>query len=72
MLGLHFSPRRALIIAHDLFMTAAAVVASFYIRFEAVGLVERRDALFTFLPGFIVYAGIIFTKRNGVSPRFPI
>ena len=60
MLGLHFSPRRALIIAHDLFMTAAAVVASFYIRFEAVGLVERRDALFTFLPGFIVYAGIVY------------
>ena len=36
-----FSPRRTLIIAHDLVMTAAAVVASFYIRFEAGGLVER-------------------------------
>src|SRR6201987_5457269 len=35
MLGLHFSPRRTLIIAHDLVMTAAAVVASFYIRFVA-------------------------------------
>ncbi len=60
MLGFHFSPRRILIIAHDLFMTAAAVVASFYIRFEAVGLVERRDALFTFLPGFVVYAGVVY------------
>jgi FlaA1/EpsC-like NDP-sugar epimerase len=60
MLGLHFSPRRVLIIAHDLFMTAAAVVASFYIRFEAVGLIERRDALFTFLPGFVVYAGFVY------------
>jgi FlaA1/EpsC-like NDP-sugar epimerase len=60
MLGLHFSPRRVLIIAHDLVMTAAAVVASFYIRFEAAGLFERREALFTFLPGFVVYAGFVY------------
>ncbi len=54
------SPRKVLIIAHDLCATAAAVVASFYIRFEAIGLMERREALFTFLPGFIVYAGIVY------------
>ena len=60
MLGLHFSPRRVLIIAHDLVMTAAAVVASFYIRFEAAGLFERREALFTFLPGFVIYAGAVY------------
>jgi FlaA1/EpsC-like NDP-sugar epimerase len=54
------SPRRALIIAHDLLATAAAVVASFYIRFEASGLMERQDALFKFLPGFVVYAGIVY------------
>jgi FlaA1/EpsC-like NDP-sugar epimerase len=54
------SPRRTLIIAHDLFMTAAAIVASFYIRFEAVGLAERRTALLLFLPGFIAYAAIIY------------
>jgi hypothetical protein len=40
MLGLHFSPRRVLIIAH--------------------GLVERRDSLFLFPPGFIVYAGFVY------------
>jgi O-antigen biosynthesis protein WbqV len=60
MLSLFSSPRRALIVAHDLFMTAAAVVASFYIRFEAPGLLERRDTLFAFLPAFVVYAGIIY------------
>jgi FlaA1/EpsC-like NDP-sugar epimerase len=49
-----------LIIAHDLFVTAAAVVASFYIRFEGAGLIERRGALFTFLPGFVVYAGVVY------------
>jgi FlaA1/EpsC-like NDP-sugar epimerase len=54
------SPRKALIVAHDLLATAAAVVASFYIRFEAPGLMERRDALFKFLPGFVVYAGIVY------------
>src|ERR1700734_2422446 len=60
MLGLNVSPRRTLIIAHDLIMTAAAIVASFYIRFEAVGLAERRVPLLFFLPGFVVYAGIIY------------
>ena len=37
-MAFHFSPRRTLVIAHDLVMTAAAIVASFYIRFEAAGL----------------------------------
>jgi FlaA1/EpsC-like NDP-sugar epimerase len=60
MHGLHFSPRKALIIAHDLIATAAAILASFYIRFEAIGLAERQHTLFTFLPAFIVYAGIIY------------
>jgi FlaA1/EpsC-like NDP-sugar epimerase len=60
MLGLFRSPRKFLIIAHDLFMTAAAVVAAFYIRFEDVGLVERREVLFLFLPGFVIYAGIVY------------
>jgi O-antigen biosynthesis protein WbqV len=60
MLGLNLSPRRTLIIAHDLVMTAAAIVASFYIRFEAVGLADRREPLLYFLPGFVAYAGIIY------------
>jgi FlaA1/EpsC-like NDP-sugar epimerase len=60
MLGLNMSPRRTLVIAHDLLMTAAAIVASFYIRFEAVGLAERRAPLLLFLPGFVAYAGIIY------------
>jgi FlaA1/EpsC-like NDP-sugar epimerase len=60
MLGLNLSPRKTLVIAHDLIMTAAAIVASFYIRFEAVGLADRREPLLYFLPGFIAYAGIIY------------
>ncbi len=60
MLGLRVSPRIALVIAHDLVVTAAAIVASFYIRFEAAGVAERLDGLVLFLPGFIVYAGIVY------------
>src|SRR5580693_5540559 len=60
MLGLNLSPRRALIVAHDLVMTASAIVASFYIRFEAAGVAERRAPLLLFLPGFVVYAGVIY------------
>ena len=60
MLGLNLSPRRALIVAHDLVMTAAAIVASFYIRFEEAGIAERLVPLLYFLPGFLVYAGIIY------------
>jgi hypothetical protein len=75
MLSLFSSPRRALIVAHDLLMTAVAVVASCYIRFEAVGVEERLDTLFTFLPAFVVFmpASSIScstsTKRSGGSLR---
>jgi FlaA1/EpsC-like NDP-sugar epimerase len=60
MLGLFTSPRKALVVAHDLLMTAVAVLASFYIRFEAAGLMVRLDWLYVFLPCFVVYAGIVY------------
>ncbi len=60
MLGLFMSPRRALVVTHDLVVTAAAVLASFYIRFEAVGVMERREALQVFLPCFVAYAGVVY------------
>jgi FlaA1/EpsC-like NDP-sugar epimerase len=54
------SPRIALVIAHDLVVTAAAVIASFYIRFEAIGVAERLHTLVLFLPGFVIYAGGVY------------
>jgi FlaA1/EpsC-like NDP-sugar epimerase len=60
MQRLTLSTRRALIIVHDLVMTAVAIVASFYIRFESAGLAERRAALLLFLPGFVAYSGIVY------------
>ena len=60
MLSQHINVRRLLIITHDLIATAAAVLASFYLRFESAGLAEREHTLLTFLPAYVVYAGIIY------------
>jgi FlaA1/EpsC-like NDP-sugar epimerase len=54
------TPRKALIIVHDLLATAAAIVASFYIRFEEAGLATRLEGLLTVVPGFVVYAGFVY------------
>src|SRR5436190_21707011 len=58
---LHFNARRTLIVVHDLVVTAAAIIAAFYIRFEDVGLAERIEWLVILLPGFLVYAGIVYS-----------
>jgi FlaA1/EpsC-like NDP-sugar epimerase len=55
-----FTPRMWLILAHDLLATAAAVVASFFIRSEALGLAERWRFLATLLPVFVLYAGLVY------------
>ena len=57
-----FTPRMWLILAHDLLATAAAVVASFYIRFEETGLAERWRLLVVVLPAFVVYAGLVYAS----------
>ena len=49
-----------LILAHDLLATAAAVIASFFIRFEEAGLAQRWRLLVILLPGFLVYAGLVY------------
>ena len=54
------TPRQLLIVAHDLVATAAAILAAFYVRFEEDGLLERWDYLITFLPLFVLYAGVIY------------
>jgi FlaA1/EpsC-like NDP-sugar epimerase len=54
------TPRQILIVVHDLVATAAAIIASFYIRFEADGLLDRLNLLLVVLPGFLVYAGVVY------------
>jgi FlaA1/EpsC-like NDP-sugar epimerase len=54
-----FTPRVWLILAHDLLVTAAAVLASFFIRFEA-GLAEHWRPLAVLLPPFLIYSGFVY------------
>ena len=52
--------RQWLVVIHDVMVTAAAIVASFWLRFDTQGLEERFDALLLFLPGFVLYAAGIY------------
>lgn len=52
--------RKALIVLHDLLMTAAALVAAFYIRFEEQRLAVRLDMLWWMLPPIMLYAGVVY------------
>jgi O-antigen biosynthesis protein WbqV len=55
-----FTPRMWLIVAHDLLATAVAVLASFFIRFEAEGLAERWHLLVLVMPVFLAYAAFVY------------
>jgi FlaA1/EpsC-like NDP-sugar epimerase len=52
--------RQLLILAHDLLATAAAVIASFFIRFEVDGVAERSWFLVFFVPAFVLYSGLVY------------
>jgi len=60
MMGFLSSPRRVLIVLHDLVVTALAMLATFYVRFESGGLQERLHGLFLVLPFYVAYAGIVY------------
>jgi FlaA1/EpsC-like NDP-sugar epimerase len=55
-----FTPRTALILAHDLLATAAAIIVTFYLRFEGPGLAQRKDFLVAVLPAFLIYAAAVY------------
>src|SRR5215210_3007441 len=52
--------RNILVAAHDLIVTALAIVVTFHVRFDDAQLVERLNVLPTFLPGFVLYAGLVY------------
>jgi FlaA1/EpsC-like NDP-sugar epimerase len=63
MRGFLRSPRRVLIIAHDLVVTALAMLATLYVRFadgQNGGLEERYSWLAIILPCYVAYAGLIY------------
>jgi FlaA1/EpsC-like NDP-sugar epimerase len=53
--------RKSLIVLHDLFITAAAIVAAFYLRFETPGIAERKDLLIILVPCIVIYAGFVYS-----------
>jgi O-antigen biosynthesis protein WbqV len=57
----NFTPRMTLILTHDLVAAVVAVLAAFYIRFEAPGLAARWNLLLLLLPGFVLYSAVVFS-----------
>jgi FlaA1/EpsC-like NDP-sugar epimerase len=63
MRGFLRSPRRVLIVVHDLVVTALAMLATLYVRFadgQNGGLEERYRWLVIILPCYLAYAGLIY------------
>jgi O-antigen biosynthesis protein WbqV len=54
------TPRRALIMAHDLVATLAAIAGAVYIRFDWAGITDRQDQFVFVLPVFLVYAAVVY------------
>ncbi len=52
--------RQWLIVIHDLLVTAAALIATLYLRFEDVRLAARLDWLPALLVGFVLFAAVVF------------
>ena len=63
MMSFFRNPRRVLIVVHDLVVTALAILATLYIRFENGengGLEIRFHWLLIILPCYVAYAGIVY------------
>jgi FlaA1/EpsC-like NDP-sugar epimerase len=52
--------RQWLIVIHDLLVTAAALIATLYLRFEDVRLAARLDWLPALLVDFVLFAAVVF------------
>jgi FlaA1/EpsC-like NDP-sugar epimerase len=57
---LRLTARQWLIVAHDLVVTAAALVATLELRFEDAQLAARFDWLPAILLGFVIFAAMVF------------
>ncbi len=56
----NLTPRMILILVHDLLAVVVAVVAAFYLRFEASELEQRFNLLMELLPAFVLYAAAVY------------
>jgi FlaA1/EpsC-like NDP-sugar epimerase len=57
---LRLTPRQVLIVLHDLAATAAAILLTFYMRFEGPVFDAKLAGLEIVLPPFVIYAGIVY------------
>jgi FlaA1/EpsC-like NDP-sugar epimerase len=57
---LKLTSRQVLIVLHDLLATTAAIVVTFFMRFEGAALDERLRGLQLFLPVFLIYAATVY------------
>jgi O-antigen biosynthesis protein WbqV len=48
------------LVCHDLLVAAAAIVATFYVRFENEPLASRLDQLPFWLPFFVAFASVVY------------
>src|SRR5262245_31227770 len=55
-----FAPRWVLTLLHDVLITALALITAFLLRFEPEGLMQRFNDLLLLLPGFLIFAGLVF------------
>ncbi|MFZ0846874.1 MAG: capsular biosynthesis protein, partial [Pseudolabrys sp.] len=54
------TPRQFLIVLHDLLATVAAIVLTFFMRFDGPLLAEKMAGLEFFLPFFLVAAALVY------------
>ena len=59
MIPRNLAARNALIAAYDALSTGAAILASFYLRFDGAPLSERLPLLFGMLPYFIIFSAVV-------------
>jgi FlaA1/EpsC-like NDP-sugar epimerase len=57
---LNLTPRQVLIVLHDLLGVAAAMILTFFMRFEGPQFQEKLPGLKILLPIFVLYAAVVF------------
>jgi O-antigen biosynthesis protein WbqV len=56
-----FLTRKSLIVLHDLFMTAAAIVAAFLFAVRGARPRGALQSLIWYVPGMVIYAGFVYS-----------
>ena len=66
----NFTQRNFLILTHDAFATAAALLASFYLRFEGSLLTDRLPLLLKILPWFVLFSVVVCYLFNLTTAKW--